>query len=60
MAKNATASDQLRKGDKVVPGAKIQGTYDLVALDLAWHDNVQSLPSFSTLEREIKARFRTL
>lgn len=49
-----------RKGDKVVPGAKIQGVYDLVALDLAWHDNVQSLPSFATLEREIKARFRTL
>ena len=49
-----------RKGDKTVPGAKIQGTYDLVALDLCWQDNVQSLPSFSRLEQEIKARFRTL
>ncbi|MFO0759166.1 MAG: ABC transporter ATP-binding protein [Byssovorax sp.] len=49
-----------RKGDKVVPGAKIQGTYDLVALDLCWRDDVQGLPSFAKLEQEIKARFRTL
>lgn len=49
-----------RDGEKVLPGAKIQATYDLVALDLAFHSNVQSLPSFATLEREIKARFRTL
>jgi polar amino acid transport system ATP-binding protein/sulfate transport system ATP-binding protein len=49
-----------RKDDKPVPGARIQAIYDLVALDLAWHEDVHSLPHFVTLEREIKARFRTL
>jgi len=49
-----------RKGNKVVPGARIQATYDLVELDLAWHEDVQSLPGFVTLEQEIKARFRSL
>jgi NitT/TauT family transport system ATP-binding protein len=45
---------------KLIPGARIQATYDLVTLDLAWKTDVQSLPSFVTLEREIKAKFRTL
>lgn len=49
-----------RKADKVVPGARIQATYDLVELDLAWRTDVQSLPGFVALEREIKAKFRTL
>jgi ABC-type polar amino acid transport system ATPase subunit len=49
-----------RKDGKVIPGASIQATYDLVALDLAWKADVQTLPAFVTLEREIKAKFRTL
>lgn len=48
------------KDGKIVPGACIQATYDLVALDLAWKAEVQTLPAFVTLEREIKAKFRTL
>ncbi len=44
----------------IVPGARIQATYDLVELDLAWKADVQTLPTFVTLEREIKAKFRTL
>ncbi len=50
-----------RKDDgKVIPGARVQATYDLVALDLAWKADVQTLPTFVALEREIKAKFRTL
>ncbi len=49
-----------RKDGKLIPGASIQATYDLVALDLAWKADVQTLPAFVTLEREIKAKFRTL
>lgn len=45
---------------KPIPGATIQGTYDLVALDLAYKPDIQLLPEFVTLEREIKAKFRTL
>ena len=50
-----------RKDDgRIVPGARVQATYDLVALDLAWKTDVQTLPTFVALEREIKAKFRTL
>ncbi len=50
-----------RKEDgTIIPGARIQATYDLVELDLAWRADVQTLPTFVTLEREIKAKFRTL
>ncbi len=50
-----------RKPDgTLIPGARIQATYDLVELDLAWKADVQSLPTFVALEREIKAKFRTL
>jgi NitT/TauT family transport system ATP-binding protein len=49
-----------RKDGKAVPGARIQATYDLVELDLAWHADVQALPGFVSLEREIKAKFRML
>jgi polar amino acid transport system ATP-binding protein/sulfate transport system ATP-binding protein len=49
-----------RKGDKPVPGARIQASYDLVELDLAWKPDIQSLPGFVSLEREIKAKFRDL
>ena len=49
-----------RRDGKVVPGAKIQGTIDLVERGLAWTRGVAELPEFSILEREIKARFTTL
>jgi len=47
-----------RKDDKIVPGARVQETYDLVALELAWRQDVHTLPNFVSLEREIKAKFR--
>jgi len=49
-----------RKDDKVVPGAKIQCTYDLVERGLAWHKDVSELREFALLEKEIKGRFRNL
>ena len=45
---------------KVVPGARIQACYDLVARGLCWRENVQELPAFAPLEREIRERFRLL
>lgn len=44
------------KGD----GAKIQAVYDLVGRGLAWRQDVEELPEFGPLERELKARFRSL
>jgi len=48
------------KDGKIVPGAKIQATFDLVERGLAWRTGVQDLPEFVVLEREIKAKFREL
>ena len=45
---------------KLIPGARIQKTVDLVALGLAWREDVQHDPRFSPLERELKAEFRRL
>ena len=45
---------------KAIPGARIQVTYDLVDRGLAWHPEVESLPSFGPLEKEIKGRFKLL
>ncbi|MCU0686458.1 MAG: ATP-binding cassette domain-containing protein [Polyangiaceae bacterium] len=61
-----TVSDTLfilgrdRQGDKLVPGARIQHTYNLVERGLAWREDVQNAPEFGPLEREIKAKFRSL
>lgn len=45
---------------KQVPGATIVSIYDLIALDLAWQDNIRSLPQFRTIVDEITERFKTL
>jgi len=61
-----TVSDTLfllgrnRKEGKAVPGARIQETYDMVELGLAYRTNLQSAPEFVELERAIKAKFREL
>ncbi|HEU4537869.1 MAG TPA: ATP-binding cassette domain-containing protein, partial [Polyangiaceae bacterium] len=61
-----TVSDTLfvlgrdRDGDKLVPGARIQHTYNMVERGLAWRSDVQDAPEFAPLEREIKAQFRAL
>jgi polar amino acid transport system ATP-binding protein/sulfate transport system ATP-binding protein len=45
---------------KVLPGARIQQTYDLVEKDLAWRKDVEDDPKFMALEREVRARFKSL
>lgn len=44
----------------VVPGARVQETYNLVERGLAWHPNITELPQFDVLRREIRARFASL
>ena len=48
--------DRDEKGN-VVPGARIQETYDLVERGLAWRKGVNTTPEFMDLLREILARF---
>ena len=51
--------DRDEKG-AIIPGARIQATYDLAKMGLAWRENVDTLPEFLELEREIRAKFRDL
>jgi len=45
---------------KIVPGAKIRATYDMVERGLAWKKGVELQPDFIALEREISKRFHDL
>ena len=45
---------------KVIPGARIQRTYDLMKLGLAWREGVDREPEFLELAREVRGRFREL
>ncbi|MDP9122853.1 MAG: ATP-binding cassette domain-containing protein [Acidobacteriota bacterium] len=45
---------------RVIPGARIQATYDLMARGLAWHHGISSTPPFLELLGEIRARFPSL
>jgi ABC-type nitrate/sulfonate/bicarbonate transport system ATPase subunit len=45
---------------KVVSGARIQHSYDLVAEGLAWRPELEHDPRFRELEREVKHRFHTM
>jgi polar amino acid transport system ATP-binding protein/sulfate transport system ATP-binding protein len=51
--------DRDEKGN-VVPGARIQETYDLVERGLAWRKGVNTTPEFMELLREILERFPSL
>lgn len=51
------ASDE--KGQKIA-GANVQASYDLVARGLAWQPDIERLPDFLPLEKEIKGRFKLL
>lgn len=42
---------------RVVPGARIVRTYDLIEQGLAWDDEVHKLPRFGELEAEISSMF---
>ena len=66
---NATAaiSDTLwmmgRDRDKdgnIIPGAYIKHIYDLIEEDLAWHKDIQSIPRFVQLMKEIKSQFKVM
>ena len=44
----------------VVPGARIQATYDLIERGLAWRKGINTTPEFMELLREILERFPSL
>jgi NitT/TauT family transport system ATP-binding protein len=45
---------------RVIPGARIQATYNLIDLGLAWHDGIATTPGFLSLLGEIRGRFKDL
>ena len=45
---------------RIVPGARIQATFDLIERGLAWKKEIAWTPAFLDLFREIRERFRTL
>jgi NitT/TauT family transport system ATP-binding protein len=47
-------------GGKVVPGAKIQASYNLIEKGLAWRDGIATTPEFLETLREIRSRFPAL
>jgi NitT/TauT family transport system ATP-binding protein len=44
----------------VTSGAQVVATWDLVAQGLAWREDVEDLPEFAAIERDIRNRFLTL
>jgi NitT/TauT family transport system ATP-binding protein len=44
----------------VIPGARIQETYDLIERDLCWHPSITNSTAFLEFVREVKERFQTL
>jgi ABC-type nitrate/sulfonate/bicarbonate transport system ATPase subunit len=44
----------------VIPGARIQETYDLIERDLCWHPEITNSTRFLEFVREVKERFQTL
>jgi NitT/TauT family transport system ATP-binding protein len=47
-------------GGVIVPGARIQETYDLIERDLCWHPGITNSSKFLEFVREVKERFQTL
>ena len=45
---------------QIIPGARIQGTYNLMDLGLAWRKGIATTPEFVDLLREIRERFPSL
>ena len=45
---------------QIIPGARIQGTYNLIERGLAWRKGINTTPEFMELLREILARFPDL
>jgi ABC-type nitrate/sulfonate/bicarbonate transport system ATPase subunit len=44
----------------IIPGARIQETYDLIERDLCWHPGITNSTAFLEFVREVKERFQTL
>jgi len=44
----------------IIPGARIQETYDLIERDLCWHPDITNSSKFLEFVREVKERFQTL
>jgi ABC-type nitrate/sulfonate/bicarbonate transport system ATPase subunit len=44
----------------IIPGARIQETYDLIDRDLCWHPGITNSTAFLEFVREVKERFQTL
>ena len=42
------------------PGSHIKHNYNLVDMDLAWHENINTEPRFLALTSEIKGLFKSL
>jgi NitT/TauT family transport system ATP-binding protein len=51
--------DRDEKG-RIIPGARIQETYNLIERGLAWRKGINTTPEFMELMREILARFPSL
>ncbi len=45
---------------KIIPGAKLQATYNLIDRGLAWRKGITSQPEFLDLLREVRERFQDL
>jgi len=45
---------------RIIPGARVVETINLIERGLAWQENVTALPEFMALEAEIRGRFKTL
>jgi len=44
----------------VIPGARIQETFDLIQRDLCWHQDITNSPHFLEFVREVKDKFQSL
>ena len=45
---------------KIIPGARIQESYNLIERGLAWRDGIATTPEFMLVMREVRARFPSL
>lgn len=48
------------KDGKVISGAHVIATYDMIERGLMWHPDVDQMPKFAETEREVLAKFETL
>jgi polar amino acid transport system ATP-binding protein/sulfate transport system ATP-binding protein len=45
---------------RVIPGAKVKKTYNLVEMGLTWHEGLSETKEFGDVVREIRSVFPTL